>query len=74
MMLRDKSKEQLEWAQYKGWWVRVTLLPVPEKDEVEIKFPPDVPSVVVDTCKMWANSDFMYEMDLQEFLEKTLNE
>lgn len=73
MMLRDKSKEQIEWAHYKGWWVRVTLL-MTDKDAVEIKIPPDMPTVGIETCKMWANSDFMYQMDLQEFLDKVSDE
>lgn len=73
MMRRDKSDEQVEWAHYKSWWVRITLL-MTEKDAVEIKIPEDVPPAGVEACKLWANSNFMYEMDLQEFLEKTFNE
>jgi len=69
MMRRDKSDEQVEWAHYKSWWVRIILL-MTEKDAVEIKVPPDMPGHVLESCKLWANSNFMYEMDLQEFLDK----
>jgi hypothetical protein len=70
MMIKDSDSDQVEWAHHGSWWITVRI--GPDTSDINIVIPPDMPTHITDAAKLWANSPFMYEMDLQEFIDRTV--